>query len=256
LLIFVEARRRRARRSDLVGDTVCARDLFEIQGDQELFGGFDPQLFQHPLGHLSIAVFDRRERKFFPVLLDQQLADSLQLFDLGARGGVDQGFYGFFEARVTFSAVCQRERGLKGRERGSNFASISPIRASSSSQYSSRISISSTEMSCRMMFSTRIRADSSLPTSRSCAISLRATLESAVSFCWAIRSREMESFRATLSLLWDVVSFLGTAADMAALTTRVDEGAMVVNAGEDNSRWPWSCCVVLGRLLCRLVAAR
>lgn len=97
------------------------------------------------------------------------------------------------------------------------------MRASSSSQYSSRISCSSVVMSERMMFSTRMRADSSLPccrqsqtdgpvgsvgevdvrhTSSSWAMARRCCFAMALSFCCTMRRRLMESLSWTLILAW------------------------------------------------------
>ena len=57
-------------------------------------------------------------------------------------------------------------------------------------------------MSDRIIFSTRIFADSTLPASRSWAMARRCCLDTASSFCWTIRRRAMESLSWTLSFAY------------------------------------------------------
>ena len=57
-------------------------------------------------------------------------------------------------------------------------------------------------MSERMMFSTRMRALSTLPTSSSCAMTRRCVLPRASSRCCTMRKRAMASLSWTFSLFW------------------------------------------------------
>ena len=77
------------------------------------------------------------------------------------------------------------------------------------------------------MFSTRIRADSILPASRSWAMARRCCFDTASSFCWTIRRRAMESLSCTLSLAW---RWLASCFELARklLTMRDDEGAILM----------------------------
>lgn len=95
------------------------------------------------------------------------------------------------------------------------------------------------------MFSTRMRADSIFPDSRSWAMARRCCLDTASSFCWTIRRRAIESLSCTLSFAWGELEGLSQKRDGVLLTMMVDEGAMVDLIDSGARCWKCSSMVVL-----------
>lgn len=124
-------------------NAVGARNLLEVERDEEVGGGLDAELLEDAVRDAVVGVFDCGKRKVFAVFLNEEGTYLGELFDVGAGGGVDDGFDGFLEAGVALPAVsrqccgvgCEGEgQGRKEKGEGTHLASMSWTRARRSSQ--------------------------------------------------------------------------------------------------------------------------